>query len=311
MGDDAAALAANQRLRPLLPGIENHLLLAVSQLGMAWCAPLTGDFGGALQAAAKSLEQLRGLDEPLWTALAVGSLGTLERILARYDDALRHLREAHDLGDRFGSTRLPAWSRVQLGTVSILQGDFAPARTVLDEALELSVAARSTRMVTLCLATYAQLAFAEGDRERAALLAGAAEGLRRRRHAGLADAASGRGRPDRPGSPDAGCGAIRSGLLRRLQAHPARRDSHRPGPAQHQHPDILSRYPQERETAAWTSTLAWRFRLASCWPIPIGSFGVSAETWQSTRISAQIGGSARAYLADSHLPGHRLARSRR
>ena len=178
VGDDAAALAANRRLGPLLPGIENPFLLAVSQLAMAWCAPLTGDFDGALRAAAKSLEQLRGLDEPLWTALAVGSLGTVERILARYDDALGHLREAHDLGDRFGSSWLSAWSRVQLGTVSILRGDLRPARAVLDEALELSVAARSTECVTLCLATYAQLAFAEGDRERAALLAGVAEGLR-------------------------------------------------------------------------------------------------------------------------------------
>jgi hypothetical protein len=34
--------------------------------------------------------------------------------------------------------------------------------------------------VTLCLTAFAQLAFAEGDGERAALLAGAAEGLRRR-----------------------------------------------------------------------------------------------------------------------------------
>jgi hypothetical protein len=34
--------------------------------------------------------------------------------------------------------------------------------------------------VTLCLATFARLAFVEGDPERAALLAGAAEGLRRR-----------------------------------------------------------------------------------------------------------------------------------
>jgi len=34
--------------------------------------------------------------------------------------------------------------------------------------------------VTLCLAAFAHLAFAEGDPERAALLAGAAEGLRRR-----------------------------------------------------------------------------------------------------------------------------------
>src|SRR6201999_236249 len=102
VGDDAAALAASRRLGPLLPGIENPFLRAVSQLAMAWCAPLTGDFDGALRATAKSLEQLRGLDEPFWPALAVGSLGTVEKVLARYDDALGHLREAHDLGDRFG-----------------------------------------------------------------------------------------------------------------------------------------------------------------------------------------------------------------
>ena len=34
--------------------------------------------------------------------------------------------------------------------------------------------------VTVCLAAFARLAFAEGDPERAALLAGATEGLRRR-----------------------------------------------------------------------------------------------------------------------------------
>jgi len=34
--------------------------------------------------------------------------------------------------------------------------------------------------VTLCLSAYAQLALAEGDPDRAALLEGAAEGLRRR-----------------------------------------------------------------------------------------------------------------------------------
>jgi hypothetical protein len=34
--------------------------------------------------------------------------------------------------------------------------------------------------VTLCLAAFAQLAFVEGDGERAALVAGAAEGLRQR-----------------------------------------------------------------------------------------------------------------------------------
>jgi hypothetical protein len=51
---------------------------------------------------------------------------------------------------------------------------------LLDEALGLSLAARSTPFVTLCPAAYAWLAFAEGNPERAALLEGAAEGLRRR-----------------------------------------------------------------------------------------------------------------------------------
>jgi hypothetical protein len=54
------------------------------------------------------------------------------------------------------------------------------ARPLLDEALDLSMTARSTPFMTLCLAGYAQLAFADGDPDRAALLQGAAEGLRRR-----------------------------------------------------------------------------------------------------------------------------------
>ena len=181
VGDDEAALAADALLKPLLPGIDDPFLRAVFQLAMAWCAPITGDFDGALQAATESLEQLRALDEPFWTALAVGSLGTVEKILDRDEDALRHMREARDLGDRFGSsTWLAAWSRVQLGTLSIMGGDLRQARALLDEALDLSVAARNTAGVALCLATYARLASEEGDPGRAARLAGAAEGMRRR-----------------------------------------------------------------------------------------------------------------------------------
>ena len=46
------------------------------------------------------------------------------------------------------------------------------ARVLLDEALDLSLAARSTPFVTLCLSGYAQLASAEGDPDQAALLEG-------------------------------------------------------------------------------------------------------------------------------------------
>ena len=89
-----------------------------------------------------------------------------------------------ELADRYDYAWLTASSRLQLGMLAVMQGLLDEAREQLDEALDLSLAIRIIRNVTLCLAAVAQLAFAEGDPERAALLAGAADGLRRR--AGLA-----------------------------------------------------------------------------------------------------------------------------
>jgi hypothetical protein len=104
----------------------------------------------------------------------------METSAGRSEDALRHLSEIHDLADRFDSAWLAAWSRVQLGTVAVMQGQLDQARGLLDDALTRSVEAHSTRSVTLCLTAFARLALAEGDPEQAALLAAAAEGLQRR-----------------------------------------------------------------------------------------------------------------------------------
>ena len=90
------------------------------------------------------------------------------------------MRETRDLAERVGGDWYAAGSRVQLGILAVLQGRLDEARALLEEALDLSRAARSTPFVTLYLAGYAQLAFADGDADRAALLEGAAEGLRRR-----------------------------------------------------------------------------------------------------------------------------------
>jgi tetratricopeptide (TPR) repeat protein len=180
VGDDQAVLVARQRLGPLLAGIDDPYQQAVSELAMAWTAPIVGDLDGALRGALASLEQLRGQDEPFWTALAVGTAGIVETTVGRYDDAQRHLREARDLGKRFDYAWLAAWSRVLLGTLALVRGRLEEARALLEEALELSLAAHSTRSVTLCLAAFARLALVERDAERAALLAGATEGLRRR-----------------------------------------------------------------------------------------------------------------------------------
>jgi predicted ATPase len=180
VGDDLAALAASERLAPLLDGIKDPYLHAVSQLVMASILGIAGDFGGALRGTLASLDQLRRQDEPFWTALADYTAGFTEMTIGRYDDALGHLSEMRDLGEQSGNAWLTAASRVMLGTLAVAQGRPQEARPLLDEGLDLSLAARSTQNVTLCLGAFARLAFAEGDPERAALLAGAADGLRRR-----------------------------------------------------------------------------------------------------------------------------------
>jgi tetratricopeptide (TPR) repeat protein len=147
---------------------------------MAWIAPVVNDFDRALREASVSLEQLRDQDEPFWTALAEFTLGFLETAVGHYDDAIGHLTVGRDLGERLGNAWIAAGPRVQLGTVAVAQGRLEDARALLEEGLNFSLEARGTHGVTLCLAAFAGLAVVEGAPERAALLAGAAEGLRRR-----------------------------------------------------------------------------------------------------------------------------------
>jgi predicted ATPase len=181
VGDDAAALAARQRLEPLLAGTDDPFLRAVSQLALVWTAPLLGDLDGALRLALGCLDELRGQDEPLWTAFTLGSLGFLEIAVGREDDALGHATEARDLAERLDNAWLAAWSRAILARIAVNHGRLDAARALLNEALDLSVGAHSTTIVTFCLAAFARLELAEGDAQRAALLVASAEGLRRRR----------------------------------------------------------------------------------------------------------------------------------
>jgi predicted ATPase len=131
-GDDAAALAARQRLAPLLAGISDPFLHAVARLAMAWTLPIAGDFDGALREAAVSLEALEGQDEPVFTGMAAFTAGSLEMALGHYDDAMRHLLEARDLAERTGGDWLAAGPRVQLGILAVLRRvpwDAAPVVT--------------------------------------------------------------------------------------------------------------------------------------------------------------------------------------
>ena len=75
-GDDAAALAACQRLAPLLAGIGDPFLHAATRLALAWTWPISGDFDGAVGQVAVCLEEFRGQDELVFTATAAFTAGT-------------------------------------------------------------------------------------------------------------------------------------------------------------------------------------------------------------------------------------------
>jgi ATP/maltotriose-dependent transcriptional regulator MalT len=172
--------AASQRLESLLARIRDPYLHVISRLAIAGISTVVGDFEGALRGESASLEELRGQDEPYWTTVATLTYGLVETAMGRLEAALGHLREARTLADRFDHAGLSAWSQVQLGLLALVRGRPEEAQALLDEGLELSLATHSTRNVTLCLTAFAQLAFVQGEGERAALLAGAAEGLRQR-----------------------------------------------------------------------------------------------------------------------------------
>jgi predicted ATPase len=180
-GDQEALAAAGRRLESLLTDIrDDPYLHTVSRMAMAGIAAVTGDFDAALRTELACLEELRGQDEPYWTTVAVITCGLAETVMGRPEAALGYLREARALSGRFDHAGLSAWSQVQLGLLALARGRPDEARAMLDEGLELSRADQYTRNLTLVLTAFAQLALVQGDGARAALLTGAAAGLRQR-----------------------------------------------------------------------------------------------------------------------------------
>jgi hypothetical protein len=127
---------------------------------------------GNAEAVAQICRRLEGL--PLAIELAAARTRLLDPAAL-----LRRLAVSLDaLGA--GAVDMPERQRTLRAILGVVRGRLDDARELLDEALSLSLASRSTSFVALTLAAYARLEFADGDPERAARLEGAAEGLRKR-----------------------------------------------------------------------------------------------------------------------------------
>ncbi len=179
--DDITALAACERLEPLIAATEDPFLHALSQLAMGWRLPNAGDLDGAAREVAGALEKLSRHGEPsFFTHVAAFTLASIETALGRYDDASHHLGQARDAAEKNGGHWFATGGRVRLAILDVRRGRLEEGRRLLAEALDLGQAIRSPTLVALCLAGYAQLAFAQGEPELAATLEGAAQGLRQR-----------------------------------------------------------------------------------------------------------------------------------
>jgi predicted ATPase/DNA-binding SARP family transcriptional activator len=178
--DDPTALAACERLEPLIAASEDPFLHALSQLAVGWRLSNAGDLGGAAREVAGALETLRGQRAPFFTHMAAFTLASIETALGRYDDAARDLGQARDAAEKNGGHWFATGGRVRLAILDVKRGRLEEGRRLLAEALELGQAIGSPTLVALCLAGYAQLAFAAGEPELAATLEGAAQGLRQR-----------------------------------------------------------------------------------------------------------------------------------
>jgi hypothetical protein len=112
--------------------------------------------------------------------VALITLGPQEAAVGDYDHAALHLTEVRERAERVPNPWLTISAWVQLGMLELARERFDDAWASLSEALDLSLAEQQAPSLALCLSALAQLAFAEGDVERAGLLEGAADGLRRR-----------------------------------------------------------------------------------------------------------------------------------
>jgi predicted ATPase len=182
LGDYTEALAAGERLRPLLGEIDDLYLQAVSHLAMLWIATFLDDFDDALREASLGYRLLSHKDEPVWAAIATTNLGALEIALGHRNTGLFHLIEGRNQQPSAGwfATSIGWFTTSQLATVAVTEGRLDDARAFLDEGLGMGMDEVNTRGLSMLLAAAARLALAEGNAHRSAVALGAAEGVRRR-----------------------------------------------------------------------------------------------------------------------------------
>jgi predicted ATPase len=139
--------------------------------------PHYGEDDAAAACLNEAIDILRSIDEPWSLAFA---LNTLTALVARDDlnAASVHAAEALDIAQRIDNEPLAAQALMQLGYLSLLRGDVAGARPILERSLMICRELRFREGMANCLDALAAVALREGNAERGAVALGGSDALR-------------------------------------------------------------------------------------------------------------------------------------
>jgi non-specific serine/threonine protein kinase len=111
-------------------------------------------------------------------AITLNNLGDVARHLGSLDRAQEWFEEAVALFRELDARATLGQSLQGLASLQLKRGEYAQVAEVLRESLTIAGELKSPQNVAFCLESFAQLAAAQAQMERAARLFGAAEGLR-------------------------------------------------------------------------------------------------------------------------------------
>lgn len=181
-GDIAAALRTSAESVRLLESQDEHVDdslefgLAILQRGNArfW----SGDLISAQSDYEVAFQRFQRLGLDSWKAQVLIVLGAIAVDQQDLERAEQLFREALALGDRDSSVYSHSFALRGLADVFLARGLYAEARSAWQEALQLSWILHEPSGVTDCLVSIAEVASSVGQEKSAALLLGAARGIR-------------------------------------------------------------------------------------------------------------------------------------
>ena len=137
-----------------------------------------GDYTHAARVGNEALLLFREVGDQANTALVLTNLGYIEHLLGEYSQAVEFYQQALLTVRRLGDKLRLATVLNSLSQTALALGDLSGARAALRECLQLLVEMTARRIVMDCLESFAKLALASNQAQRAVLLYAAAASAR-------------------------------------------------------------------------------------------------------------------------------------